>query len=169
MALLLTAVLALAAFLPQQALPAELSRAEPMLDEWSGKDAFASNATSETTITVVKALGGRYIHANHRLKFGETVIEGQHMITYDTTEKVWRSWWFESGGFGVMETEGSLKDGTFALISKPVRSAGKSDMPVYRLKLTVKGDSMDFEMDIRDENEWKRVITGAYKRKGPGA
>lgn len=166
-------VVALASFgacqdIPIQAPPSELSEVAWFIGEWSGKETYHFEQTptqGDAKVSSKMALGGRYVHSMHEMNVGETKMEGMHMLTYDPDEKKWKGFWFDSTASGMMEMNGTVKDGVLEMISEPTAMPGTAEKMIMRATWTKKSDTeMTFLLEMKQGESWGKMIEGTYKK-----
>lgn len=92
----------------------EHERLKGMVGRWKGAATFwmpdGKTMQSSNTVERKVAMGGRYLVEQYRGQFMGKPFEGAGWMGYDNLKKKWVGAWIDSGGTGIMYSEGTLDE-----------------------------------------------------------
>ncbi|MCW5943425.1 MAG: DUF1579 family protein [Fimbriimonadaceae bacterium] len=172
--LILLAVLALGSVALGQdpsalAPPKEMAALDWILGKWSGTHSFVEPggkaSKSKAVIVFDKYLGKRFVRGTFSGTISGMKMEGVHLTTFDPQSKSWKGWWFDSFESGVMEVDGTLKNGVLTQISKPIDMPGQGPQTFRSTYSRVDARHLKFRLEVKSGEGWTTMMEGAYTKK----
>lgn len=149
--------------------PKELANLDWILGKWTGSHTFAEPggkaSRSKADMTFDRYLAKRFVRGSFSGVVGGMKMEGVHLTTYDPNSKSWKGWWFDSIESGVMEVDGTLKNGVLTQVSKPIEMPGMGPQ-TYRTTYTkVDARHLKFKLEVKSGAGWTTMMEGSYTKK----
>lgn len=147
---------------------AEMKKLEFLLGGARGKEKMlmpgqTMEYSSETTGEW--AIGGAYLSGNYKADIpGYGAMEGSMLMTYDSTSKKYRSWFFSNSSVHPMEMEGAFEGTKLVLISKPFKDMMGTN--TYRITFDSNlSSSPNYWMDMKSGEKWMPLMESTYTKK----
>lgn len=175
LALILLAVLALGSISFGQdpaalAPPKEMASLDWILGKWSGTHTFndpgGKPSKSKAEIVFDRYLGKRFVRGTFTGSIaGMGKMEGVHLTTFDPQSKSWKGWWFDNFESGVMEVDGTLKNGVLSQTSKPIEMPGAGPQTFRSTYTRVDAKHLKFRLEVKTGDGWTTMMEGSYAKK----
>jgi hypothetical protein len=144
----------------------EHRKLQAFLGDWVGEERIAPSrwskpGTAKGFASAVPEFGGLYVMQTYRQeREGAVSFEGRGLFGYDTGDRLYKLYWFDSLGFvPPSPASGAWKGDTLSLIRASARGAARH---VYRF-LSETAYTMRIEYAWEGDT-WTEVLTGTYTR-----
>jgi len=135
-----------------------------MKGDWVGTQSFNMQGQKldiPATNSVKDAIGGRYFEETLTTTMpGQPTRDVRHFLSYDQADGKYKSYWFNDTQTGPMELDGSVSGNELTLESPP--EAKNHFKAIYK---SDSGDSLSFELWLKQGSDWNRLFTATYKRR----
>lgn len=133
-----------------------------LIGTWVGTQNFVDGQKGDVTLTVKKAVNGRYLQEDLTSKVGSRPpAETLHLIGFDPAASKFKAWWYNDTSNAPTEFTGTAGDMKFELENSPAPGRPK-------LKASYdasKKDELTYTLEMSMGEGWQKLFTTIYHRK----
>ena len=148
--------------------PKEFGQVRWFLGKFAGNETLyfgGAPQKSKGTIHNVIAIGGNWLEGKHTYATPQGTINGLHLLTYDSTAKMFKAYWFDQTTPEAMEMSGKLSGDTLTMISKPVSMGGPEKVIMRAMWKRDGARKLAFRLEMQQGPKWSPMIVGSYTRR----